>query len=112
MAGLDWVQVDVGFPMSLAVIGAARSLDMDRRAFLGAMVKLQAWAVQAFPKDASKPLGPSADLSAGRPWDASADTARTTPTPALTARAAAFFACSLAGSAVISPPATGGCQVP
>ncbi|RKH52008.1 hypothetical protein D7W81_40155, partial [Corallococcus aberystwythensis] len=75
MAGLDWVQVDVGFPMSLAVIGAARLLGMDRRAFLGAMVELQIWAVQALPEGRFVSFGPSADLSGGQAWDASADEA-------------------------------------
>ncbi|WP_375759109.1 DnaA N-terminal domain-containing protein [Corallococcus exercitus] len=75
MAGLDWVQVDVGFPMSLAVIGAARSLGMERRAFLGAMVELQIWAVQALPEGRFVSFGPSADASGGQAWDASADEA-------------------------------------
>ncbi|WP_338263691.1 hypothetical protein [Corallococcus caeni] len=75
MAGLDWVQVDVGFPMSLAVIGAARSLGMERRAFLGAMVELQIWAVQALPEGRFVSFGPSADASEGQAWDASADEA-------------------------------------
>ncbi|MGE6758765.1 DnaA N-terminal domain-containing protein [Corallococcus interemptor] len=75
MAGLDWVQVDVGFPMSLAVIGAARVLGMDRRAFLGAMVELQIWAVQALPEGRFVSFGPSADMSGGQAWDASADEA-------------------------------------
>ncbi|NOK14058.1 hypothetical protein HNS30_33935, partial [Corallococcus exercitus] len=75
VAGLDWVQVDVGFPMSLAVIGAARSLGMERRAFLGAMVELQIWAVQALPEGRFVSFGPSADASGGQAWDASADEA-------------------------------------
>jgi hypothetical protein len=69
MAGLDWVQVDVGFPMSLAVVCAARTLGMDRRAFLGAMVELQIWAVQALPSGRFEPFA----ASAGHPPDASAD---------------------------------------
>ncbi|WP_375744724.1 hypothetical protein NR800_07850 [Corallococcus interemptor] len=60
MAGLDWVQVDVGFPMSRAVIGAARALGMERHAFLGAMVELQIWAVQALPEGRFVSFGPSA----------------------------------------------------
>lgn len=71
MAGLDWVQVDVGFPMSLAVVGAARTLGMDRRAFLGAMVELQIWAVQALPSGRFEPF----PASAGQAQDASADEA-------------------------------------
>ncbi|QSQ25597.1 hypothetical protein JY651_11975 [Pyxidicoccus parkwayensis] len=71
MGGLDWVQVDVGFPMSLAVVGAARSLGMERRAFLGAIVELQIWAVQALPSGRFEPF----PASAGRPRDASADEA-------------------------------------
>jgi hypothetical protein len=69
VGGLDWVQVDVGFPMSLAVVGAARSLGMERRAFLGAIVELQIWAVQALPSGRFEPF----PASAGRPQDASAD---------------------------------------
>jgi hypothetical protein len=69
MAGLDWVQVDVGFPMSLAVVCAARTLGMDRRAFLGAMVELQIWAVQALPSGRFEPFA----ASAGHAPDASAD---------------------------------------
>ncbi|MFP2910688.1 DnaA N-terminal domain-containing protein [Pyxidicoccus sp. 3LFB2] len=75
MGGLDWVQVDVGFPMSLAVVGAARSLGMERRAFLGAIVELQIWAVQALPSGRFEPFGTSADASGGRPADASLDEA-------------------------------------
>ncbi|RKG65815.1 hypothetical protein D7V80_22015, partial [Corallococcus sp. CA054B] len=75
VAGLDWVQVDVGFPMSLAVIGAARALGMERRAFLGAMVELQIWAVQALPEGRFVSFGPSADASGGQAWDASLDEA-------------------------------------
>ncbi|AFE05420.1 hypothetical protein COCOR_03763 [Corallococcus coralloides DSM 2259] len=75
VAGLDWVQVDVGFPMSLAVIGAARALGMERRAFLGAMVELQIWAVQALPEGRFVSFGPSADMSGGQAWDASLDEA-------------------------------------
>ncbi|WP_223646171.1 hypothetical protein [Corallococcus sp. EGB] len=75
MAGLDWVQVDVGFPMSLAVIGAARALGMERRAFLGAMVELQIWAVQALPEGRFVSFGLSADMSGGQAWAASADEA-------------------------------------
>lgn len=71
MAGLDWVQVDVGFPMSLAVVGAARALGMERRAFLGAMVELQIWAVQALPSGRFEPFA----ASAGQVPDASADEA-------------------------------------
>ncbi|QSQ19051.1 hypothetical protein JY651_27280 [Pyxidicoccus parkwayensis] len=71
MGGLDWVQVDVGFPMSLAVVGAARLLGMERRAFLGAIVELQIWAVQALPSGRFEPF----PASAGRPRDASADEA-------------------------------------
>jgi hypothetical protein len=71
MAGLDWVQVDVGFPMSLSVVCAARTLGMDRRAFLGAMVELQIWAVQALPSGRFEPFAPSA----GQRADASADEA-------------------------------------
>jgi hypothetical protein len=71
MAGLDWVQVDVGFPMSLAVVCAARALGMDRRAFLGAMVELQIWAVQALPSGRFEPFA----ASAGQAADASADEA-------------------------------------
>lgn len=71
MGGLDWVQVDVGFPMSLAVVGAARLLGMERRAFLGAIVELQIWAVQALPSGRFEPL----PASAGRPRDASVDEA-------------------------------------
>ncbi|MCP3140315.1 DnaA N-terminal domain-containing protein [Pyxidicoccus xibeiensis] len=70
MGGLDWVQVDVGFPLSLAVVGAARLLGMERRAFLGAIVELQIWAVQALPSGRFEPFA----ASAGRPRDASADT--------------------------------------
>ncbi|WP_257456629.1 DnaA N-terminal domain-containing protein [Archangium lipolyticum] len=69
MAGLDWVQVDVGFPMSLAVVCAARTLGMERRAFLGAMVELQIWAVQALPSGRFEPFA----ASAGHAPDASAD---------------------------------------
>ncbi|MFE8599025.1 DnaA N-terminal domain-containing protein [Archangium violaceum] len=69
MAGLDWVQVDVGFPMSLPVVCAARTLGMERRAFVGAMVELQIWAVQALPSGRFEPFG----LSGGRSTDASAD---------------------------------------
>ncbi|MCP3138290.1 DnaA N-terminal domain-containing protein [Pyxidicoccus xibeiensis] len=76
MSGLDWVQVDVGFPLSLAVVGAARLLGMDRRAFLGAIVELQIWAVQALPSGRFEPFA----ASAGRPLDASADTSRDTST--------------------------------
>nr|WP_242589457.1 hypothetical protein [Corallococcus macrosporus] len=61
--------------MSLAVIGAARSLGMERRAFLGAMVELQIWAVQALPEGRFVSFGPSADASGGQAWDASADEA-------------------------------------
>jgi hypothetical protein len=68
---LDWVQVDVGFPMSLAVVGAARLLGMERRAFLGAIVELQIWAVQALPSGRFEPF----PASAGRPRDSSADEA-------------------------------------
>ncbi|HZI14377.1 MAG TPA: hypothetical protein VE153_28685, partial [Myxococcus sp.] len=79
MAGLDWVQVDVGFPMSLAVVYAARALGMERRAFLGAMVELQIWAVQALPSGRFEPFAASAggvpDASTGRAQDASADEA-------------------------------------
>jgi hypothetical protein len=71
MAGLDWVQVDVGFPMSLSVVCAARALGMDRRAFLGAMVELQIWAVQALPSGRFEPFA----TSAGQIADASADEA-------------------------------------
>ncbi len=71
MAGLDWVQVDVGFPMSLAVVCAARALGMERRAFLGAMVELQIWAVQALPSGRFEPFA----TSAGHDADASADEA-------------------------------------
>ena len=71
MAGLDWVQVDVGFPMSLSVVCAARTLGMDRRAFLGAMVELQIWAVQALPSGRFEPF----PASAGQAPDASADEA-------------------------------------
>ena len=71
MAGLDWVQVDVGFPMSLAVVCAARALGMDRRAFLGAMVELQIWAVQALPSGRFEPFA----ASDGQLADASADEA-------------------------------------
>ncbi|NPC80259.1 hypothetical protein HPC49_18790, partial [Pyxidicoccus fallax] len=71
MGGLDWVQVDVGFPLSLAVVGAARLLGMERRAFLGAIVELQIWAVQALPSGRFEPFA----ASAGRPRDASADEA-------------------------------------
>jgi hypothetical protein len=71
MAGLDWVQVDVGFPLSLAVVCAARTLGMERRAFLGAMVELQIWAVQALPSGRFEPF----PASAGQAPDASADEA-------------------------------------
>ncbi|HLM44120.1 MAG TPA: hypothetical protein VK458_09640, partial [Myxococcaceae bacterium] len=71
MAGLDWVQVDVGFPMSLSVVCAARALGMDRRAFLGAMVELQIWAVQALPSGRFEPFA----VSDGQIADASADEA-------------------------------------
>jgi hypothetical protein len=71
MAGLDWVQVDVGFPMSLSVVCAARALGMDRRAFLGAMVELQIWAVQALPSGRFEPFA----ASDGQLADASADEA-------------------------------------
>ncbi|MFL5353218.1 DnaA N-terminal domain-containing protein [Archangium sp.] len=71
MAGLDWIQVDVGFPMSLAVVCAARALGMERRAFLGAMVELQIWAVQALPSGRFEPF----PASAGQAPDASADEA-------------------------------------
>jgi hypothetical protein len=71
MAGLDWVQVDVGFPMSLAVVCAARTLGMERRAFVGAMVELQIWAVQALPSGRFESFG----LSSGHGADASADEA-------------------------------------
>jgi len=71
MAGLDWVQVDVGFPMSLSVVCAARALGMDRRAFLGAMVELQIWAVQALPSGRFEPFA----TSDGQIADASADEA-------------------------------------
>jgi hypothetical protein len=71
MAGLDWVQVDVGFPMSLAVVCAARALGMERRAFLGAMVELQIWAVQALPSGRFEPFA----TSEGQATDASADEA-------------------------------------
>jgi len=71
MAGLDWVQVDVGFPMSLAVVCAARTLGMERRALLGAMVELQIWAVQALPSGRFEPFG----ASSGHEPDASADEA-------------------------------------
>lgn len=70
MAGLDWVQVDVGFPMSLPVVCAARTLGMERRAFVGAMVELQIWAVQALPSGRFESFG----LSSGHGADASADT--------------------------------------
>jgi hypothetical protein len=75
VSGLDWVQVDVGFPMSLAVVGASRLLGMDRRAFLGAIVELQIWAVQALPSGRFEPFPPSADASGGRPADTSVDEA-------------------------------------
>ncbi len=79
MAGLDWVQVDVGFPMSLAVVYAARALGMERRAFLGAMVELQIWAVQALPSGRFEPFaassGPVPGASAGHAVEASADEA-------------------------------------
>ena len=75
MGGLDWVQVDVGFPLSLAVVGAARSLGMERRAFLGAIVELQIWAVQALPSGRFEPFPTSADASGGCPADASLDEA-------------------------------------
>ncbi len=71
MAGLDWVQVDVGFPMSISVVCAARTLGMERRAFLGAMVELQIWAVQALPSGRFEPFA----VSAGQLPDASADEA-------------------------------------
>jgi hypothetical protein len=71
MAGLDWVQVDVGFPMSLSVVCAARALGMERRAFLGAIVELQIWAVQALPSGRFEPFA----TSAGHAPDASADEA-------------------------------------
>jgi hypothetical protein len=71
MGGLDWVQVDVGFPMSLAVVCAARTLGMERQAFLGAMVELQIWAVQALPSGRFEPF----PASGGRSPDASADEA-------------------------------------
>lgn len=71
MAGLDWVQVDVGFPMSISVVCAARTLGMERRAFLGAMVELQIWAVQALPSGRFEPFA----VSAGQTPDASADEA-------------------------------------
>jgi hypothetical protein len=74
MAGLDWVQVDVGFPMSLPVVCAARTLGMERRAFVGAMVELQIWAVQALPSGRFEPFGLSVGRSAGQATDASADT--------------------------------------
>lgn len=64
MAGLDWVQVDVGFPMSLPVVCAARALGMERRAFVGAMVELQIWAVQALPSGRFESFGASTDMSA------------------------------------------------
>ncbi|WP_434391409.1 DnaA N-terminal domain-containing protein [Melittangium boletus] len=69
MAGLDWVQVDVGFPMSLEAVCAARTLGMDRRAFLGSIVELQIWAVQALPSGRFERFG----LSRGQAPDASAD---------------------------------------
>nr|WP_253910491.1 DnaA N-terminal domain-containing protein [Pyxidicoccus fallax] len=68
---MDWVQVDVGFPLSLSVVGAARLLGMERRAFLGAIVELQIWAVQALPSGRFEPFA----ASNGRPRDASADEA-------------------------------------
>jgi hypothetical protein len=71
MGGLDWVQVDVGFPMSLAVVCAARALGMERRAFVGAMVELQIWAVQALPSGRFEPF----PASGGRSADASEDEA-------------------------------------
>jgi hypothetical protein len=57
--------------MSLAVVGAARMLGLDRRAFMGAIVELQIWAVQALPSGRFEPF----PASAGRPPDASADEA-------------------------------------
>ncbi|WNG47112.1 hypothetical protein F0U60_25530 [Archangium minus] len=79
MAGLDWVQVDVGFPMSLPVVCAARALGMDRRAFVGAMVELQIWAVQALPAGRFEPFPASGghvlDMSTDASADASADEA-------------------------------------
>ena len=75
MAGLDWVQVDVGFPMSLEAICASRALGMDRRAFLGSIVELQIWAVQALPSGRFEPFAPSGGLSLGASADASADEA-------------------------------------
>ncbi|WP_164014285.1 DnaA N-terminal domain-containing protein [Pyxidicoccus trucidator] len=61
--------------MSLAVVGAARSLGMERRAFLGAIVELQIWAVQALPSGRFEPFSVSAAASGGRPEDASLDEA-------------------------------------
>ncbi|QRK06218.1 hypothetical protein JQX13_39860 [Archangium violaceum] len=75
MAGLDWVQVDVGFPMSLPVVCAARTLGMDRRAFLGAMVELQIWAVQALPTGRFEPFPASGGHVPDMSADASADEA-------------------------------------
>ncbi|ATB33928.1 DnaA N-terminal domain-containing protein [Melittangium boletus] len=71
MAGLDWVQVDVGFPMSLEAVCAARTLGMDRRAFLGSIVELQIWAVQALPSGRFERFA----TSHGQVPDASADEA-------------------------------------
>ncbi|OJH41895.1 DnaA N-terminal domain-containing protein [Cystobacter ferrugineus] len=75
MAGLDWVQVDVGFPMSLEAVCAARTLGMDRRAFLGSIVELQIWAVQALPSGRFEPFATSGGQSGGQEPDASADEA-------------------------------------
>jgi hypothetical protein len=57
--------------MSLAVVCAARTLEMDRQAFLGALVELQIWAVQALPSGRFEPFA----ASTGRAPDASADEA-------------------------------------
>src|SRR5688572_761898 len=57
--------------MSLAVVYAARVLGMERRAFLGAMVELQIWAVQALPSGRFEPF----PASAGQAPDTSVDEA-------------------------------------
>jgi hypothetical protein len=64
---LDWVQVDVGFSRTLAVVTAAGRLGIERLTFLGHMQELQVWAVQAMPTGRFS-MGASADASADEPY--------------------------------------------